>query len=388
MSSSQQASPILRLPVELREQINVDVLLAPGSDVTLLRVCRQIYTESYPLIFKRPLSFASQSSLSRWLDLVGPQHLHHVNAVTLQLQDISLSPLLSLAPMPGLLCWELYEQELEGIRVALRNLPNVRSLTLARSTPHQLQSYLYREFLSAFCTLLAHSCTHLTHLTLHEDIPHVAFHPNLRSIRLVGFSDARAAAALSHLSSLPALSDVQLVTEDLSHSSRGPYNQRQLLNSDEKAIPAALQTLPPLSAFTIQESPTSPSLLTPALLAALASHAPTLTTLRVFVSCTPSFTTLSALHALLSSQDCKVKRLELCWPDVDPDSLESLIPQSVERLTVSVEGCAHAFDVLWAVIQRKSEATGLRAVTVAGEWEEGCGELRLGDEVSLLFSVC
>ncbi|KAF2500222.1 hypothetical protein BU16DRAFT_534840 [Lophium mytilinum] len=372
-SCTLQPFPILCLPAELREQIYAAALLAPNSDINLLRVCRQIYTESYPLLFKRPLTFSSQSSLARWLGLVQRQHLHHVSAITLHLQDIDLTPLLTLSPLPGILCWELYEQELEGITLAFQQLPGLRNLTIARSKPHQLQSYLYREFLRAFCGLLAHCSPKISHLTLHEDIQHFSFlHSlqHLRSIRLVGFGDQHTAHAFTALAHLSSLTEVELVTEDVSHASR-PYGQRHLLNSDEKALAAALATFPPLTAFSVREASASLSVLTPSLLTALAdAHGASLRSLRMCVVSTPSFPTLARLNGLLRAEACGVESLELCWPDVEAEILEGLLPRSLRRLRVRVEGCAHAFDLLWGVIQRRREFAQLESVGLVGSWAE------------------
>ncbi|KAF2814077.1 uncharacterized protein BDZ99DRAFT_554322 [Mytilinidion resinicola] len=382
-SCTLQPSPILCLPAELREQIYAAVLLAPNSDINLLGVCRQIYAESYPLLFKRPLTFSSQSSLSKWLGLVQFEHLHNVFAITLYLQDIDLTPILSLAPLPGILCWELYEQELSGITLALRQLPGLRNLSIARWTPHQLQSHLYRSFLHAFCALLPHCNPNLTHLTLHESIQRFSFLlslPHLRSIRLVGFGDHHTAHAFTVLAQLPSLAEVELVTEDVSHAAR-PYGQHHLLNSDEKALAAALATLPPLTAFSIQESAARPSVLTPSLLTALGeAHGASLRILRMFVASTPSFPTLARLHGLLRAEGCGVEELELRWPDVEAEILESLLPRGLRILRVRVEGYVHAFDLLWGVIQRRRECRALERVGLVGEWE-GWEEDEEGQEV-------
>lgn len=87
-----------------------------------MRSCRQIYSEAQPFLFKRPLIFASQHELYRWLEMVGPQHLHHVIDLRISLADVDMSQVLTgdlQQPREFPLYIDLYKQELENISVAL-----------------------------------------------------------------------------------------------------------------------------------------------------------------------------------------------------------------------------------------------------------------------------
>ncbi|OCL11703.1 hypothetical protein AOQ84DRAFT_180532 [Glonium stellatum] len=389
--SLKKTPPILSLPLELREQIYGDVLLYSRKDAQFLRVCHQIYMEAQPFIFKRHLKFISQAELHRWLGIVDTQNLHHVTSISLQLQDIDLSPLLSPLPnqdAPQLLCWDLYEKELENLARALRKLPNIRSFAILKPKPSQMHSYLYREFLCSFSALVGKCYLKLRHLTLHEDQQTLAFLVSMQSLRKFRFSGSSItspAETLSILSQMPQLTELEIFTQP--HVKLvGEYRPDPSYGRYQSLTPDVLRSIRPLKSFAIHERSgldvSATAFFNPAIFDALRdSHGFSLRTLRLSLDFTPDLSSFSAFRQFIT--ESSVQHLEIDWPDLEPEALDGLLPRSLRSLCVSVESSTSAFDVIWEIIRSKLELPALHEVAIVADWEL----LEYYDDTSKVYDI-
>lgn len=369
---------MLALPLELRDRIYADVLLYSHRSAQFLRVCRQIYLEAQKFIFKRPLSFDSQVELYGWLKMVGTKNLHHVTSVSLRLQDIDLSPLLSSLNryMPRLHCWDLYEIELETLSDALLRLSNIHSFTISKATPYLNHSYLYREFLFSFSVLVGRCHKKLRHMTLEEDLPSLGFlasMQNLRSFQFTGSSIAPPGDAAAILTKLPLLTELAIVAQPAKPAtpSFGAQRQFSARGHSQSLTADVLRNLRPLVSFAIHEESALGSsegtFFNPDFFGALTdAHRLSLRTLRLSLDFNPDINCQSALHNFL--HDSWVQRLDISWPNLDPEILERLLPRSIQSLRVSVESYAGAFDILWGIIRSRAETPFLHEVFLVADW--------------------
>lgn len=180
---------LLSLATEVRLQIYAEVLHIPHGSLGLLSTCSQISMEAQPLLYRRPLTFASQYQLFAWVERSREQHLRKVTNLTLGLADIDLSPLLSpgKSNKVGRSSWQLYQDEMRGLDDAFRQLPNVRDLTLL--PPESLHSLLYRNLYHSFLALLPLRFPQLQHLTIHGDDRLLAHVPGLKALGSVTFTE-------------------------------------------------------------------------------------------------------------------------------------------------------------------------------------------------------
>jgi hypothetical protein len=76
-------SSLLSLPQELRSAIWTMVFVdGPSPNIPVLTINRQIRDETQRFIYHRPLVFPTQLELYEWLDRVGTENLHHVDALS------------------------------------------------------------------------------------------------------------------------------------------------------------------------------------------------------------------------------------------------------------------------------------------------------------------
>ncbi|KAF2473523.1 uncharacterized protein BDR25DRAFT_196049, partial [Lindgomyces ingoldianus] len=360
---------ILSLPLELREQIYKEVLANPSQGPGLLIACHDIYNEAHKFLFQRPLSFRNQSALWEWLMKVPGKHLHYVTEVTLGLEDVNLSPLLTIPikphgdSKPRLLTWELYEQELEKLYRVLKKLPHLKTLTI-KALP-DCQSFLYHGFLTTFLGHLGSLFPSLWHLTLRGNFHHqtLSFLTPLEELRYLsfdGFSSTPPTKTAEILSSLHQLTDLSLASL---HALLTPadYVHRSFTSSHQSFTADVLQSINALTSFHITENiqPASPTGLyfTPQILSSLHfAHNTTLIRLSIRLLHTPDVEPLEALQEFL--QGSSIQKLELDWPDFDPEDLDDLLPGALKELWVRTWSKEKAFDVLWQLIKSR-EAGGL-----------------------------
>jgi hypothetical protein len=341
-----QDSPILAIPLELREQIYKEVFSHPSQGPELLRTCRDIYAEAHKYLFQRPLVFRGQSALYKWLESVPSRHLQHATEILLEVQDVDLRPLLSLASSgseqaspPRFLAWELHEKDLERLRDALFKLPNVKTLTILALS--ESRSHLYREFLAKLLKLLNIIWPNLQGLSLEgnyhrQNLDFLASLPQLRSFTFNGFSStfwaelATIPADIRQLESLSLVSQHGMLTPT-TYFRGGFTSEQQTFTSD---VLCNMRQLTSLS-VTERTHPASAAALffTRELLDTLHDHK-FIRRLAVHLSQTPEHETLEALDFFLRTS--WIERLELDWPGFDAAVLQrySLLPESLKDFWV------------------------------------------------------
>lgn len=373
-----QTSPLFNLPGELREYIYKNVLAQPSSTLSLLRTCHRIYTESYGFLFQRTLQFGSQSLLYRWLEEAPQKFLPDVTKISLELQDVDLTPLLLqdvtlpiLQPTtsPTLHTWDIYERETEKLKLAFRKLPNLKSLTL-RIMPGQL-SHLYRDFLNDFIRMLAFTSPNLIDLRFNGNVPRQTLKllpsfKTLNSISLDNFPASSATEVATAISPLN-LKHISLISH-LTVPTFPQYHEHSTFASNQQ--PLAFQhlgfpkyfNLQPATKFRADGTSTSTSTSTSALLPFTAAFldtftaSPALSSLYLtFLHSPPPLQTIHSIEMFLKRSGSSIKRLELDWPRVDPEVLERCVSQcgSLECLWVRADDRAGAFEIFTAIDQGK-----------------------------------
>ncbi|KAF2198936.1 hypothetical protein GQ43DRAFT_433832 [Delitschia confertaspora ATCC 74209] len=376
---------MLTLPLELREEIYKLVLTSVPGNPRLLGTCRKIYLESQKVLFQRPMSFTSPSALQQWINHVGPTHLPQVEEIHLTLPDIDLTPLLgtlSTGPsqyMPRLLIWELYEEEIRRLSLALRQMPNIKAVTVTALSARQ--SFLYREYLGSFMEELGAVFPNLRHLTLngnfhHQRLSFLSLMQQLRAFSFNGFSASSLSETTSIVSSLPYLSNLVLVSDDTAlQSVQGGHNN---LNERGQALtPDIIRQLRPLTSFSLtrrteQDVPNGLPPLTDMLDALRYVHAHSLKSLSLKLSYTPDAELLNCLQSILDASS--IEHLEYSWRGLDPETLDTLLPGSSRSLSISAASEEVGFDVLWAIIASREAGNVPKLARVV---------LVLGDDDSL-----
>lgn len=351
---------LFTLPLELRELIYRAVVASPLQGPQLLQTCREIYEEAYKCLFERPIIFRGQVALFDWLNQVPRKFLSHVKEVSLTVQDIDLKSLLDATALvhhpgdpPRLLTWNLYEAELGRLSSALKQLPNVKRISIAATTGRQ--SFLYREFLRQFLVELSLLYPELVDIHLsgnfhHQELTFLGGFTKLRFLSFDGFSasspieTARILSGLEHLTDLSLVSQSTLLTPD-THTHSSFTTKRQSLTG------GVVKTIDSLRTFSVTEivPESAPSLFfTPEVLIALAEHR-CLKKIQVCLSQAPDNDTLAALETFLRKTHILI--LELDWPKLDPHVLEtfSLIPECLETLWVRAKDKADAFEIIWSI---------------------------------------
>jgi hypothetical protein len=361
---------LLGLPLELRELIYEEVLLQPLQTPNLLRSCRQIYTESRKYLFERPLVFQNQLALSRWLQQVPQNFLHHVRNLLLELEDVDLTPLLdpvassSIAqynPGPPLHTWDLYETETVSVIQLLRKFKNIKVFTL-RAIPGK-QSYLYRDFLEKILQNVSSIYPGLQSLNLqgafrYQSLFFLRSFKALSVLSLDGISASGAVETASILSTLE-LKSIHLTSQSIIvTSTRRPRSES--IPKPQSFGAHNFHTLdhflsPSIAGRQSDDSLPAPSPTTK-ILASL--NIPTLSNLSIILPYTPDRETLEALEEFLEKSN-NVERLELDWPGLDSNILEryALLPNTLKCLWIRARDMGSAFDILWTILVSK-EAGG------------------------------
>ncbi|KAK1066255.1 hypothetical protein LTR74_007303 [Friedmanniomyces endolithicus] len=161
-------SHLLALPPELRIHIYELVLLSQPGDFSLLQSSRKINMEAQPIIYQRPLSFKSQANMFLWVDRSRSCNLKRVKSLTLRLTDIDLTPLLCLEHWhTRTSVWDLYQQELERLDLALEVLPNIEHFAII--PPRARHSHLLRGMYLGLLSLIPQRCRRLEQLVVEDD---------------------------------------------------------------------------------------------------------------------------------------------------------------------------------------------------------------------------
>ncbi|KAK4619548.1 hypothetical protein CLAFUW4_10990 [Fulvia fulva] len=190
-SSEESLSILLSLPAELRTAIYEPAILASDSDLVILKTCRQVYMEASPMLWQRPVCFASQVKLFTWIQRSAETDIRRVRTLSLRLMDVDLSSLIDMSPRRGQRpsAWGLYQQELESLNDALQRLPALVDLTIipCDRTGSQLLSGMYYSFLGMIPVHLPR----LKQLTIHDCESVLEKVPSLRQLSKVIFDDSR-----------------------------------------------------------------------------------------------------------------------------------------------------------------------------------------------------
>lgn len=366
-------TPLFTLPLELRQLVYKAVLASPCHGPELLRTCREIHSEAHEFLFQRPLSFRSQLALFDWLNRVPHKYLPQAKALSVTIQDVDLRSLLRASALvsdpgtpPRLLTWDLYEAELDRLSHALRQMSNIREITI-RTTSGQ-QSFLYREFLHTLLSMLGSLYPGFLDLRLegnfhHQELSFLSKFKKLQAFSFDGLSasspteTARVLSGLHHLASLSLVSQSTMLTSD-SRTHSGLTAKRQPFTG------GIVSTVDSLACFSVTETvPVSaPTLFfTPEVLASLQNHR-SLKTFKVCLSQAPDDDTMAALESFL--ERTRIETLELDWPDLDPQIFEafSLIPEYLKWLWVRARSATDAFDIIWSIAESRN-AGDLRSLS-------------------------
>jgi hypothetical protein len=392
-------SPLLDLPLELQEIIYKEVLLQPSQGPQLLRVCHEIYKKAHKFLFQRALRFEDQWALQRWVQGVPPDYLQYVGEIAVGLQDVELTPLLASTPATSSVSsdssastpriWDFYERGLTNLRQVFEELPNVKKLTIRASLGHQ--SRLYQDHLDKALTMMGMVYPGLHELRLDGNMHHqsLTFLPTfkyLKGFSFDGFSATEASQTAEILSSLQ-LTSLSLISQ---HGLITPtHNQERSRFTDklQSFDSDVLRALNPLGSFSVTESrPRSSTALffTSEILSSLHNHQ-TLSKLSICLSHIPESDTVDALKNFFQNNST-IQRLELDWPDLDPDILEdhALLPNSLQHVWIRSSTLATAAKILRHMLESR-EAAGvpnLRWVVLGRHAWEPDAEGRWHDRVA------
>jgi len=366
-------TPFFRLPLELRQLIYNAVLASPLHGTALLQTCREIYSEAHKFLYERPLDFRSQVALFNWLEQVPHKYLSQVKELSLNLQDVDLRSLLKASALishpgdpPRLLTWDLYEAELSKLQHALRQLPEIRKLRIRAVVGRQ--SFLYREFLQKVLTLSSSVYPGLLDIQLegnlhHQKLSFLSGFTNLQAISFDGFSASPPIEMAKIFSDLKHLTSLSLVSESAMLEPHS-YTHSSFTTRSQSLTGRVVDTIDNLKYFSVTETTSNfapPLFFTPEVLASLHNHQG-LKVFRVCLSQAPGDETLGALESFLENTQIKV--LELDWPRLSPNMLETflLIPESLETVWVRVGSVADALGIIGTIAVRR-EAGDLRALS-------------------------
>jgi hypothetical protein len=362
MAQSGYGSPFFNLPLELREQIYRDTLTSPDQGPELLRTCRQLKTEARKFLYQRRIEFANQIDMYRWLDMTPEKLRSQVTDISLYVQDPDLRSVLDLnasisqSTLSGhLLTCDLYAVELRDIKTALSRLPNVKAITI-RALPGR-QSYLYRDFLTAFLDSLHSIYPTLSNLILEgnlhrQRLDFVGRLAALQSFSFDGYSVSSAAELTKTLGSLEHLRNFSLISQRVvlkpssSTTHPGFTGKPGFLTGD------AMRTIDQLASTERATIPFTNAVSILDVLDAV-QRLQGLKSFSVSLSHTPDNEVMAALGRCLGS--CMIERLELDWPNLQAEALEeySLVQRCVKNLWIRVGSANGAFKVLLYIVERR-----------------------------------
>jgi hypothetical protein len=257
----------------------------------------------------------------------------------------------------------IYERELANLLELFEKLPNVKKLTFRAVLGHQ--SYLYRDLLDRALAAMGTVYPGLQELRLDGNMHHqsLAFLPtfkHLKGFSFDGFSATEAAQTAKILSrlqltSLSLISQHGLITPTRHHQRSRFTDKLQSFDSD------VLRALNPLASFSVSEDRSASStalFFTSEILSSLHNH-DTLSRLSICLSQTPEADTVDALKAFFNKSST-IQRLELDWPEVDPNILEdcALLPNSLQYISIRATTLLAASSILGHIL-RSREAGGV-----------------------------
>ncbi|KAF2673455.1 hypothetical protein BT63DRAFT_475973 [Microthyrium microscopicum] len=162
---------LTNLPIAIRDRIwNLVFSESGDANSQVLRVSHQIYNETLPFMYRRPLTFESQDDLYTWIQRAGTSNLHHVDALSFSLV---LSEHVGLTNGNHGQSSIVADEECARLRSTLQLMSNVTKLAVYK-LPHDNRA----EYTALYDTLLRSLNTcfpNLTDLTVHTDNHSLAF---------------------------------------------------------------------------------------------------------------------------------------------------------------------------------------------------------------------
>jgi hypothetical protein len=309
--------------------------------------------------------------------------LQDIHDISLELQDIDLTPLLITAVSTdtstrtrSLKTWELYEKELDALDQAFTKLPNVTTLSIRATSGRQ--THLYDDFLAKVLQMLASHWPALQDLSLEGNMHNQSLDPmeNLKALTAFSFDvfcgtgSAETAATLSRLS----LTRVSIVSQPgLLTPTRGQHsNFTSKIQSFDGSVLRSIGQLASLSINERVPSATSSALfITSDMLGPLRSHK-NLSTLSLHLSLAPDEDTLEALNDFLK-ENCSVNSLELDWPHLHPAILY-ILTNRLKSLWIRATSSVVASDILGTILEIREDG-GVhelrRVVLIRDSWGVG-----------------
>ncbi len=367
MGSAKLTPPLLfSLPLELREQVYKEVFASPNQGSALLQTCREIRAEAHKFLFLRPASFSSQESFFRRLDQAPKHLLRHVTDISLIITDIKFTSILdghlsrdqSASPLQ-LRSSGLYDRELERLALSLRQLPNIKTVTIRAF--RSLSDHLYQEFLTKVLRMLSSVYPTLADLRLEGDmhrqsLAYLTTLKHLSSFSFDGFSASTSMETARILASLEDLNSLSLVSQQGTNTPTSPRlanftSKPQSFNGD------VVRTINQLASFSVAEHKSTPApalFFTAEVLASLHKHKK-LNNLSISLSQIPDNETLEALQFFLEKST--ISWLELDWPELQCEVLEqlSLVSAHLQSLWVRAKGGPDAASILGSALRARQE---------------------------------
>ncbi|KAH9871635.1 hypothetical protein J1614_005890 [Plenodomus biglobosus] len=356
---------LLTLPLELRELVYKEVILAPTRSFALLQTCRKIEAEARKFLYHRLLVFYSQDSLYNWSASTSPENCSQVTTISVFIHDVDLRALLwkdlgpgMTASQPPLLTFELYKAELAKLHGAFEKLPKVTNLTL-RVLPTR-QSFLYRQFLSRVLTVLSSMYPMLVKLTIegnmiHQNLDFLTEFTHLRHFIFDGVSASSAVATVETLNRLKNLQSLSLTSHQTLSTYFGlPHNASYCSRTPESDHFTRTMNHHRLFSPAEHLQDSSPELISTAeVLTALRNHK-TLREITIYYWQEPHPRIFEALQEVVSNPG--ITTLELNWPNLRCEVLRlfSLIDH-IETLQIKPKAPTDAVDIMCYIWTRRNE---------------------------------
>ncbi|KAH0543701.1 hypothetical protein FGG08_002017 [Glutinoglossum americanum] len=372
-----QKSLFFSLPIELRLLVYKEVLLAkPCRDLQILRVCRDIYNEALPVLFKKPLKFRTHDDLYHWIQTVEPDCLELVTSVSLNLLSFRYNTLSRPNHYPLHSPDLFYGKDLPSLQNALRLLPNVQRFIIYKSVPFLGTRFTYDYYL-LFFPWLADRYPELRCLTLFINWMPLDFLLQmrfLRSLRFTGFSTSSPTATLIIFQSLKHLEELEVFgpPPDIPRPALSLAYTGLGVSHEKSVTPELLLGIGPLKAFTICEirdpCKTSGVFFCEEIIDALAqTHGSSLRSLKISLDFLPSAGGRAALARLFSLANTSIRHVELGWPGLDVLTLDTL-PHTLRSLQISCDYHFPPDDAAQKLVAQKPVLPKLADVVLRSDW--------------------
>ncbi|KAI9826135.1 MAG: hypothetical protein M1832_000584 [Thelocarpon impressellum] len=359
-----QTSCLLKVPVEIRLHIYEEVLcVGPWlkRNISLLSVCRQVFGEAQPYLFRRRLPFEDQSDLDKWLQATAVEDLPLVRQIETGFDVIEgladLGPGAADVPLSLVREIELWRKaHAVRFREALRRLPGLQDLTIR---DHAGKVALAESSPGACLTAAGAVCSHLQKLSFSfEDVSleFLSSMPRLRSLSFQGFSYTSPEDTLTILRGLPQLDELCLTGPpmDLNWKQRTGFEGRRVIQSITPEVIRGLRPLRALSIFQAMATGMSggqDSFFQPdVLLAVHSSHIASLRRLCISAAIPATRETVDALSTLLSKSS--LRRLCIACLKL-PVRILSSVPASVHSLHIGICGQSALADFPPAILANR-----------------------------------